>query len=444
VAADDVPVVRYAEAGGVHVAYQVVGDGPIDVVVVPAWASNVEVYWESPLAARLNWRLASFGRLIMFDKRGTGLSDRPGTAATLETRMDDVRAVMDAADSERAALIGFWEGGPMSALFAATHPDRVTALVLYGSMAALTASSDYPWAPSAAENEATALAVASGWGEGRSVDLVAPSLASDTVFKRWWARLERHSISPGDAAQMYRLNSRIDVRAVLQSVRVPTLVLHRTGDPAVPVGAGRHLAREIPGARFRELPGGDHLPFVGDQRRFADEIEEFLTGVPPVAAPERVLATVLFTDIVGSTERAASLGDEAWRDLLEAHRSVVRRLLVRFRGREIDTTGDGFFATFDGPTRAILCALAVRDSVQELGLQVRCALHTGEIDVEGDRVTGIAIHIGARLLALAGPSEAVVSSTVKELVVGSGIQFADRGTHQLKGIPDPWHAFVVV
>lgn len=440
---DDSPEIRYARSGDVQIAYEVVGDGPIDILLVPAWASNIELYWEDPRASHLNRRLASFSRLILFDKRGTGLSDRLGGSPTLEARMDDVRAVMDAVGSERAVLVGFWEGGPMSALFAATYPERVTALVLYGMMAAHTWSPEHPWAPTPEANESATAAVEANWGRGRTVERLAPSLAHDEGFRRWWARLERNSLSPGGAAQMFRLNTAIDVRAILPTIRVPTLVLHRTGDKMVPIDAGRYVAGEIPGARFVELPGADHLTFVGDAEAFASEVQEFLTGVRPIPELERVLTTVLFADIVGSTERAAALGDRAWHELLSAFRVVMRAQLDRFRGHEVDTAGDGFFATFDGPARAIRCALAARDAVRSLGLEIRCGLHTGEIELASDHVAGIAVHIGARIMGLASAGEVVVSSTVKDLVLGSGIGFADRGTHQLKGVPDAWRAFVV-
>lgn len=407
------PAIRYAKSGDVHIAYEVMGDGSIDVVLVPAWASNIELYPEDPRASHLNRRLASFSRLITFDKRGTGLSDRVGGSPTLEARMDDVRAVMDAVGSERATLLGFWEGGPMSALFAATYPERVTALVLYGMMAAHTWSPEHPWAPTPEANESATATVEATWGQGRTVERLAPSLAHDEGFRQWWARLERNSLSPGSAAEMFRLNTAIDVRAVLPTIRVPTLVLHRSGDEMVPVAAGRYVASQIPGARFVELPGVDHLTFVGDTEAFASEVQEFLTGVRPVPELQRVLTTVLFADIVGSTERAAAIGDRAWHELLDAYRVVMRAQLDRFRGHEVDTAGDGFFATFDGPARAIRCALAARDAVRSLGLEIRCGLHTGEIELEGDHVAGIAVHIGARMIGLAAPGEVVVSSTVK-------------------------------
>lgn len=437
------PEIRYARSGDVHIAYEVIGDGPIDIILVPSWASNIELYWEEPRAAALQRRLASFSRLIAFDKRGTGLSDRGGGSPTLEERMDDVRAVMDAVASQRAALVGFWEGGPMSALFAATYPDRVAALVLYGMMATHTRSPEHPWAPTPEANEAAVATVRATWGRGTTVARLAPSMAGDAAFRRWWARLERNSLSPGNAADMFRLNALIDVREVLPTIRVPTLVLHRTGDAMVPLDAGRYVATRIPGSRFVELPGVDHLVFVGDAEAFAGEVQEFLTGARPAPDSQRVLATILFTDIVSSTDRAAALGDRAWHELLDAHRALVRVQLDRFRGREVDTAGDGFFAIFDGPARAVHCAIATRDAVRTLGLEIRCGLHTGEVEVQDDHVTGIAVHIGARMISLASPGGIVVSSTVKDLVAGSGITFADRGTHRLKGVPGRWHAFAV-
>lgn len=434
------PEVRYAKSGDVNIAYSVAGDAALDVILVPSWASNIELSWEDPRAARLYRRLASFSRLITFDKRGTGLSDRLGDWLTLEARMEDVRAVMDAVGSETAALVGFWEGGPMSALFAATYPERVRALVLYGTTAAYTSSPGYPWAPTREENEALSEEVEAGWGRGAVVDRLAPSRGADERFRRWWARLERNSLSPGDAAAMFRLNAGIDVRAILPAIRVPTLVLHRSQDAMVPVEAGRYVAEHVPGSRFVELPGVDHL-IIDDVEAFASPVQEFLTGVRSTPEVDRVLTTVLFTDIVGSTERASALGDQAWQELLDAYRAVVRSELRRFRGREVDTAGDGFFATFDGPARAIRCALAARDAVRSVGLDIRAGVHTGEVILAGDKVAGIAVHIGARIMGLAGAGEVFVSSTVKDLVGGAGIQFDDRGIHLLKGIADPWRAF---
>jgi pimeloyl-ACP methyl ester carboxylesterase len=437
------PETRYARSEDVHIAYQVVGVGPRDLVLVPPFVSHVEHYWEDPLVARFLTRLASFARLILFDKRGTGLSDRvpPDRLPTLEQRMDDVRAVMDAAGSRQAALFGPSEGGPMSALFAATYPERTTALVLYGTFASTVRDAAYPWAMDPQERRKVIEAIPEQWGRGTYAELLAPTLASDERFRSWWARLERLGASPGAAMALRRMNGQIDIRQTLSAIRVPTLVLHRTGDLDTSIEEGRYLAAHIPGARFVDLPGADHLPWAGDQDVLLDEVEEFLTGTRPAAEPDRVLATVLFTDIVSSTERAAELGDRRWRDVLFSHHAVVRRELDRFRGREVKTVGDGFLATFDGPARAVRCACAIRDGVGALGLSLRAGLHTGECELIGDDVGGIAVHIGARVAAKALTSEVLVSSTVKDLVVGSGIDFEDRGAHRLKGVPGSWRLF---
>ena len=440
---------RYAKSGDLHIAYQVVGqeqqDAGHDLVLVPPFVSHVEHYWEEPTVARFLTRLASFSRLILFDKRGTGLSDRvpPDRLPTLEERMDDVRAVMDAAGSQRAALFGPLEGGPMAAVFAATYPDRTIALVLYGTFASTVRDATYPWAMDPEERRGVIEQLPEQWGRGAYVELLAPSMAGDEAFRRWWARLERLGASPGAAMALRRMNGEIDIRRTLSAIRVPTLVLHRTGDLDTSVEEGRYLAAHIPEARFVDLPGADHLPWAGDQDAIVDEVEEFLTGVRPAAEPDRVLATVLFTDIVGSTTRAVELGDRRWRDLLSNHNAIVRRELERYRGREVKTIGDGFLAMFDGPARAIRCASAVRDGVRGLGLAIRAGLHTGEAELIGDDVGGIAIHIAARVIARARPHEVLVSSTVKDLVTGSGIEFDDRGTHRLKGVPGSWRLFRV-
>jgi class 3 adenylate cyclase len=350
--------------------------------------------------------------------------------------MDDVRAVMAAAGCERAALIGVSEGGPMSALFAATYPDRTAALVLYGTFAEFRS-----WVPTPEHLEHFLHAIDATWGTGESLLHLAPSVADDPRFRRWWARHERLGASPGAAMDLMRMNSEIDVRHVLPAIRVSTLVLHRSGDVFVDVGGGRYVAAHIPEAKYVELPGVDHPPFVGDAEAVLQEVEEFLTGVRPAPEPDRVLATVLFTDIVRSTERAAELGDRRWRDLLGAHHTAVRRELERFRGREVDTAGDGFLATFDGPARAVRCARAIHDAVRPLGIELRAGLHTGEIELLGDDIGGIAVHIAARVAALAGPGEVLASSTVKDLVAGSGLRFEDRGTRALKGVPDEWRLF---
>ena len=437
------PPTRYTRSGNVHIAYQVVGEGPLDLVFVPGWVSHVELAWEEPTLASFLERLASFSRLIVFDKRGTGLSDRVPDAQlpTHEERMDDIRAVMDAAGSERAAVFGFSEGGNLAALFAATYPQRTTALITCGSFAKRIWAPDYPWAPTPEEREREYELVAREWGGAMDLASYVPSKADDEAFMRRLATYFRRSASPGAAVALMRMNTQIDIRAVLPAIRVPTLVLQRIGDLDTNVEEGRFLARHIPGARLVELPGADHLAWVGDQDAILDEIQEFLTGVRPASDIDRVLATVLFTDIVGSTETAARLGDRAWRTLLDRHHSVVRKELARFRGREINATGDGFLATFDGPARAIRCAFAIREGARELGLPTRTGLHTGEIEQSAGEIGGIAVHIGARVAAAAGADETLVSSTVKDLVVGSGIAFTDRGAHTLKGVPGEWRLY---
>jgi pimeloyl-ACP methyl ester carboxylesterase len=439
------PQTQYAKSGSVNVAYQVVGDGSIDLVYVPGWVSHVEEMWEESANARFLNRLASFSRLILFDKRGTGMSDRVPVEGlpTLEERMDDVRAVMDAVGSERAALFGVSEGGNMSMLFAATYPERTTALSTFGVFAKRLWSADYPWAPTWEQRKAEIELVEREWGREMDLSTLVPSLAGDEPFKRRLAAYLRRSASPGAAAALLRMNSFIDVRHVLPAIRVPTIVLHRSEDRDVKIEEARYIASQIPGARLVELPGQDHLPWVGEPDAVLDEIEEFLTGVRSAAMPDRILTTVLFTDIVGSTERAAGIGDRRWRELLESYYGLVRKELSRFRGREVDTSGDGFLATFDGPARAIRSALSITRSVRALGCEIRGGLHTGEVELMGNNVGGIAVHIGARVAALAGPGEVLVSSTVKDLVSGSGIAFHDRGVHTLKGVPGTWQVFSV-
>jgi len=439
------PTTRYARSGSVSIAYQVVGDGPRDLVFVGGWVSHLESGWDEPLLARFRRRLASFSRLILFDKRGTGMSDRVPDAnlPTLEQRMDDVRAVMDAAGSDRAALFGQSEGASMAILFAATYPERTTAVVTFGAFASRIRHPDYPWAPTTEERQRFYELIERDWGGDMDMSELAPSMAHDDGFRRRLSTLLRLSASPGAALALARMNTEIDVRGILSAIRVPTLIMHRTGDRDANIEEGRYIAARIPGAKFLELPGSDHLPWVGDQAEVVDEIEEFLTGIRPAPEPDRVLSTVLFTDIVGSTERASSLGDSAWRDVLEQHHASVRRELAHFRGQEIATTGDGFLATFDGPARAVRCAVAIRDRMRESGLEVRAGVHTGECERMGDNIGGLAVHIGSRVAGLASPGEVLASSTVKDLVSGSGIVFEDRGAHSLKGIPGEWHVFRV-
>jgi pimeloyl-ACP methyl ester carboxylesterase len=437
-----VPETQYAKSGDVNIAYQAIGDGALDLVYVSGWVSNLELMWDEPQYERFLRRLASFSRLIVFDKRGTGLSDPVALdhLPTLEQRMDDVRAVMDAVGSERAAVFGNSEGGQMSLLFAATYPERTVALVTQGTFAKRLWSPDYPWAPTPEAREQEIRDIEASWAD-LDVTTLAPS--TDDAFRRRLAAYFRRSASPAVGAAFLRMNTQADLRAVLPTIRVPTLVIHRADDRDVSVEEGRWIASQIPGARYVELPGIDHVPWVGNQDEVVDEIEEFLTGARPAPEPDRVLATVLFTDIAGSTARAVELGDRRWRELLEVHHAAVRRQLERFRGREVDTAGDGFLATFDGPARGVRCARAIVDAVREVGLDLRAGLHTGECELVNGGVRGIAVHTGARVAAQAGPGEVLVSSTVKDLTAGSGIEFEDRGEHELKGVPGEWRLYAV-
>jgi pimeloyl-ACP methyl ester carboxylesterase len=440
------PETRYARSGDVNIAYQVLGDGPLDLVLVLGWVQSFDPGWEIEPIRRFYERLASFSRLILFDKRGTGLSDRVALddLPTLETRMDDMRAVMDAVGSERAAVLGHSEGGAMCALFAATYPERTQALVMVGSPARTRWAEDYPLGATDEELEEFERSIGESWG----VDLIrlllrdmAPSIADDEELVQAHMRAAARAASPSAAAALTRMSAQIDVRHILPAIRVPTLVLHRSDE--ILADASRYVGERIPGAMVVELPGSDHMPWLGDQDRALDEIEEFLTGVRPHPALDRVLATVLFTDIVGSTELAVDLGDRRWRDLLERHNTLVRRELGRFRGRELNTAGDGFLATFDGPARAIACAASIRDEARVLGLQIRFGLHTGELELHGSDIRGIAVHTGARVVSKAGPGEVLASSTVKDLVAGSGLEFEDRGSHELKGVPGEWRLYAV-
>ena len=431
------PDTRYARSGDLRIAYQVVGEGPLDLVFVPGFISNVDLAWDDPILAGFLRRLAGFSRLIMFDKRGTGLSDRIGDLPSLEVRMDDVRAVMDAVGSQRAALFGISEGGALAMLFAATHPERTQALALFGTYAHYGT-----WVVPPDKLEAALVRMDALWGTGEMVSVFGPSRAADPQFKAWWARFERLGGSPSAAVHLTRMNSEIDIRPILPSIRVPTLIMHRPGDARVSPDAARYLAQHIPGSTYVKVPGQDHLLWCGDVNRVADEIEEFLTGTRPVVEVDRVLATIVFTDIVDSTKRASTLGDQAWRALLDRHDTIVRRELARFRGREIERTGDGFLATFDGPARAVRCGEAIVEAVRTLGLEVRVGLHTGEIETKADgHIGGIAVHVASRVLGLARANEVLVTGTVRDLVAGSNLAFADRGLHALKGLPEQMRLF---
>jgi class 3 adenylate cyclase/pimeloyl-ACP methyl ester carboxylesterase len=430
------PETRYAKSGDVHIAYQVFGDGPVNLVVTPPFVSNVEHYWELPEMSRWLLRVGNYARVAIFDKRGTGMSDRAAELPNLDERIDDLRAVMDAAGMAEAALLGFSEGGALAALFAATYPERSRALVLYGSYAC-----DADWRTNEQFERALRYA-AEAWGSGNSLHLFVPSRADDPALLNWWRRLERLGASPKSASDLARMNRLIDVTGVLHAIKAPTLVIHRAEDRAVAVACGRVFAKGIPGARFVELPGEDHIPVGDNSIEIADHIGEFLTGAKAPVPTDSVLATVLFTDIVESTQRAAALGDARWRELLNRHHALVRRNLTRFRGREVKTTGDGFLAVFDGPARGVRCARTIADEVKSLGIEVRAGLHTGECAVtDEDDYSGLAVHIGARVAALAGPSEVLVSSTVKDLVAGSGLEFVERGNQALKGVPGEWRIY---
>jgi pimeloyl-ACP methyl ester carboxylesterase len=450
----NLPETRYAKtADGVHIAYQVVGGGPVDLVFVMGWTSHIELMWAEPALARFFTRLASFSRLILFDKRGMGLSDRvsPEHLPSLEVRMDDAHAVMDAIGSDRAVVFGVSEGGPMATLFAATYPERTIALILFGTSANWRGGDDYPFPmTSDSEFERMIEEMDRAWGtrELAAEDLrtwAAPSLASDERATAWLADYERNAASPAAAIALERMNRGIDVRAALPAIHVPTLVLARDQDPCFPVAETRWMAQQIRGAHFVSFPGVDHFFWVGDQDQLLDEIERFVAQVRGDEADlDRILATVMFTDIVGSTAKSAELGDRAWRELVEQHHATVRALLGRFRGLEIDTAGDGFFATFDGPARGVRCAQEIGGAVRDLGLEIRAGVHTGEVETIAGKVGGIAVNVGARIASLAGPSEVLVSSTVRDLVSGSGLRFEEAGEHELKGVPDSWRLYRVL
>lgn len=435
---------RYAKSGDLHIAYQVAGKGPVDLVYVPTWIGQVEVLAEEPSIAAFLERVCGFARVISFDRRGSGLSDPWQGVPTLEDQIDDVLAVMDAAGSERAALMGTLEGGPLAMTFAASHPGRTTDLILYATFSRTRRAPEYDWPPDDEARARQVEALIHQWGLGGIGAEIAPSRVGDPAFVEWAGRMERYSASPGTIRKILSVVGETDVRHVLPTIRVPTLIMHRREDSFLDVRHSRYLAEHIPGARYVELEGTDSLFSIGDSEAVIGEIEELLTGARRQREPDRVLATVMFTDIVSSTERAAEVGDSNWRALLERHDAVVRREVDRHRGRYVKSTGDGALATFDGPARAIRAATSIGAAVRGLGVEIRGGLHTGEVEVIGDDVGGLAVHIGARVMAKAEVGEVLVSSTVKDLVVGSGIDFEERGAHQLKGIPGQWHLFAVI
>jgi class 3 adenylate cyclase/pimeloyl-ACP methyl ester carboxylesterase len=442
----DVPEIHYAQSGELSIAYQVVGDADLDLVFVPGFISNADLSWQAPLFSEFFRRFGSFARMITFDKRGTGLSERTLGFGSAEDRMDDIRAVMDTAACERAALVGISEGGPLATLFAATYPERSSALVLWGTFARVQTAPDYPIGVDPALIDPFIEGLVARWNTGKALRFFISDMPTDPESSAFIARYERSAATPSMVREIMRRNCEIDVRSALPAVTAPTLVIHRTGDPAIPVECGRFLAEGIPGARFLELPGDWHLNGSGSGEDDAlDATEEFLTGRrhAPAVPLDRVLKTVVFTDIVDSTARAAAEGDKRWHELLDAHDAAIRRELSRFRGEEVKTTGDGFLAAFDGPGRAINCAQAIALRSRDLGLEVRAGVHSGECELRGDDLAGIAVHIGARVASLADPGEVLVTSTVRDLVNGSDIDFVDRGCHALKGVPGEWQVLAV-
>jgi class 3 adenylate cyclase len=440
---EEPPQTRYAKSGSVHVAYQVIGDGEADLLLAPGVVSNIEVMWEEPTWAAFLRRLASFARVVVFDRRGMGSSDRRVDLPTLEIQMDDLRAVMDAAGFERATLVGVDDGGAMAVLFAASFPDRTNALVLYASLARYSYASDYPEGFRPEVRDQLQEFYETRWASGDDIATLVPSRAGNRDFARWWGRLQRLNTSPGEAIALLYYVWDLDVRAILSTIRVPTVVIHRRGDRFVPVQHGRYLAEHIPGAALRELDGNDHVPWAGDSESIIGEIEELVTGIRSLPERDRVLATVMFTDIVDSTAHLAAMGDARWRAVLDQHDALVDRALERYRGRKVNPSGDGLLATFDGPARAVRCACAIRDGVEAFGIEVRAGVHTGEVELRGDDVAGVAVHIGARVAAIADRGEVLVTRTVTDLVAGSGLTFADRGKHDLKGLPGTWHIYAV-
>ena len=439
-----IPDVRYASCNGGRIAYQVLGDGPIDMVFMSAWFSHVDGRWEEPSFARMLSRFSSFARLIVFDKRGTGASDPlPTDATTWEDWADDIRTVMDAAGSERAAIVGVGDSGPIAMLFAATHPERVSALVVANTSARATRAPDYPWGRTPQEVEQFLEEEEATWGFGGMLEKFTPSKVNDPNYRRWWAKYQRMAASPGTSTSVARLIFQMDVRPFLQTIQAPTLVVQRRDLAMASVEHGRYLGDHIPNAKYMEMPGSDYFIYLGGSE-VIDAIEEFLTGVPPEAEPDRVLATVVVTDIVGSTDRALTLGDRRWLALLDMHDYVIRRKIEEFRGRIVKTTGDGMLATFDGPARAVHSSLAMASALRDVGIDIRSGLHTGEIELRGDDVGGIGVHIGSRIASVAEAQEVLCSRTVKDLTVGSGIGFEDRGVYELKGVPERWRLFAAV
>jgi class 3 adenylate cyclase len=445
----DAREVRYAKSGNVHIAYQTVGNGPVDLVLVRTTISHLEVLWEEPSMARFLHELASFSRLILFDKRGTGLSDRHVGVATLEDRIDDIRAVLDAVDSRQAVLFGTADGAPMSTLFAATYPERTSGLILWGGITRGLWAPDYPWAATREEQEALMRRDERDWGTDAHIDritaLLAPSRMGDPEFRRWRKRLTRSGASPAEGEALAKMNMEIDVRPVLSSIHCPTLVLHATGDRSVPLASGRYLAANIPGAEFREIPTSDHLVWVDPEPTalLVGAVRQFVDSLHGAPEADRILTTVLFVDIVDSTRRASEIGDQAWSHLLGEFLEGARGELNRFRGRMVKSTGDGLLAVFDGPTRAVRCGCVLRDQARRLGLEIRAGLHSGECLLRGNDVLGIAVHIASRVNEEAGPGEVLVSGTVRDLSVGSDLKFKDRGAHVLRGVEGEWRTFLV-
>jgi len=439
-----IPETRYAKApDGTSIAYQVVGDGPVDLVYASGIWSNVELMWEDPSWAHFLERLAKFSRLILFDMRGVGLSDRGPEPPVLELQRDDVGAVMDAVGSADAIVFGGARAATMAMLFAATHPDRTKALVLYAPVAKTVSTPDFPFGKSPEEQRVFFERFVREVGTGQNLELQAPSVASDDRFVKWWARFERLVASPSAYEELGQIFTDVDVRDILPAIHVPTLVIHRKDDAIVLERQARYVADQIQGATYVEFPGEDHLPFVGDAEVIVDEVEQFVTGRRPIRETDKVLATILFTDIVDSTRQQAELGDRGWKRLVERHHAIVRGLLGRYRGEEQDTAGDGFYVRFDGPARAIRCAQEIVETIRPLGIEVRAGLHTGECEIVDGKCSGLSVSIGARVMANAGPSEVLVSRTVKDLTAGSGLTFQDAGEHELKGVPDRWRLYRV-